>query len=196
MNSAEKLSFNSGDFCEICNEPVNYGDDYTVHLKEVHKAKNIARFQARLIDRIKSTKNRKDVEIVDINDDDDECTLTERSKAFENLTDEEQALELENVYQYNDPALQGEIEKSLKISMDSLFKNVKGIIDGTILVDNVCEAACATEDAKLAERRLEERFASLKLKIWMILLIWITCLRQHLITFLILFPVLHQHPIS
>ena len=163
MNSAEKLSFSSGDFCEICNESVNYGDDYTVHLKEVHKAKNIARFQVRLRDRIKSKKKRKDVEIVDINlsDDDDECTLTEGPKAV----DEEQALEQDNVYQCSDPALQGEIEKSLKISMDSLFKNVKGIINGTILVDNVIEAECNTGDAKLAERKLQEQFASLKHKI-------------------------------
>ena len=49
--------------------------------------------------------------------------------------------------------------------MDSLFKNVKGIIHGTILVDNVSEAACDAEDAKLSERKLEECFASLKQKI-------------------------------
>merc|ERR1712025_1133352 len=156
--------------CEMCDKEVIPGDDYRIHLELEHTVKSgFAGFQSRLLQNIKRNQETEvEPEVVDIisDDDDDDCTLEERSETVENIDDEDH-VEPDDIQlgQSVDPSQKDKIEKSVKNTLDSLFKNVKGMIDGTIPVDNGSEADrnnMTAADLQAEEDALWESFANLK----------------------------------
>ena len=112
---------------------------------------------------LQKIKRNHEPEVVDIfsDDDDDDCTLEERSETVEDQVDPENI----QIDQSVDSGLKDEIEKSVKNTLDSLFRNVKGMIDGTIPVDNGSEAVrgnMTAKDLQAEEDALWQSFANLK----------------------------------
>ena len=105
--------------CDMCNEPVNYGDDYVAHLQFAHQiSKNIPFFMEKALKAIKGEK-RKIEDVVTLEEEDDISYTGDREMGSN--------YECSSVI---DPAIKANIEKTVERTMDDLFKDIKLMVEG------------------------------------------------------------------
>eukprot|EP00092_Neocalanus_flemingeri_P007178 GFUD01007756.1.p1 GENE.GFUD01007756.1~~GFUD01007756.1.p1 ORF type:complete len:347 (+),score=127.83 GFUD01007756.1:63-1103(+) len=146
----ESLSMDCGLKCDMCNESVNYGDDYIAHLQFAHQiVKNIPFFMDKALKTIKGEKRK----IAD----DDVVTIEEE--------DVEDSIEggVDSTFEL-DPATKSNIERTVENTMDDLFKDIKLMVEGKIPLD-VDENSSDTqedEDPYAADEKIWQSFENLK----------------------------------
>ena len=109
----ESLAIDCNLQCDMCSEPVNYGDDYVAHLQFAHQiVKNIPFFMDKALQAIKGEK-RKMVDVVTLEE--EKTDASEEEKEGGSVIDS---------------ATRQKIEKTVEQTMNDLFKDINLMVEG------------------------------------------------------------------
>ena len=144
----ESLSMNCDLKCDMCDESVNYGDDYIAHLQIAHGiSKNINYFMDKALNEITNRKTEND-----------NVTLEEES----NQGGYDPGNGNESDPYVIDEETKRNIEKTVEKTMGDLFKNIRLMVDGEMPIDldDGNDEDLDVEDA--TEEKIWESFEKLK----------------------------------
>jgi len=122
----ESLAMDCEMKCAMCEEFVNYGDDYRAHLQIVHsiRSSGIPFLMGKALEEIKGEK-RKEADVITL---EEESSGKESSSVIEETIDESFLL---------DPLTKEKIEKTVETCMDDLFKPIRSLLEGKEPLDPV-----------------------------------------------------------
>ena len=144
----ESLSFRSNLKCEVCEDNVNFGDDYEFHLKIEHgskpqfirKAMNRAKNQA-----VKSDTPQTIVTLEDDSDEEDHQTKDNSKKKPVNAT---------------------KVKQEVKRALDNLFKEIRECVEGAKDENFINDApTMSVEEMAEMDKKIWDSFEEMKIKV-------------------------------
>jgi len=153
-SNPESLSFRSNLKCEVCEENVNYGEDYECHLKFEHGSK--PQFIRNAMNRAKNQAVKSDTPqtIVTLDDDSDDDEEEKQTKAKTSTqTGNSKPVDAEKVKQ------------KVKTAIDTLFKEIRECVEGK-KDDNLNDGpSMSVEEMAAMDKKIWDSFEEIKIKV-------------------------------
>jgi len=152
-SNPESLSFRSNLKCEVCEENVNYGEDYECHLKFEHGSK--PHFIRQAMNRAKNQAVKSDIPqtIVTLEDDSDE---------EEQQTKAKKSTQTGNSKPVNAEKVKREVKKALA----TLLKEIHECVEGETKDDNLNDGPpMSVEEMAAMDKKIWDSFEEIKIKV-------------------------------